>query len=207
MAKRNKFKGMEPVDEQTRKFKFGLETITEKGQVVGRVYRRQPLFETMYVRGEITREELQALRYYRERYELSHRSLMRSCLAPTIRVRNHGGGLSPLSSRAAQEVEIMEAAAGLFLPALRALAIGDMSFNKIAIERYGSQQIQINGKTRIVPRSKQHSRKVKSDFFAALKCFLPVAQSFFVSNFSVDLTTHTGHKSFKSGNAFISPSA
>jgi hypothetical protein len=198
MADKKRYKGIAPVDEQARRFKYELETVTERGQVVGRVYRRKPLFETMLARGEVSRDEAQAMRYYRERYELSHYSLTRSCL-----LQHHGrslsGGMSPISLRAANEVSVMEAAAGLFLPAFRKVVIEDMSFNRIAMERYGSQQVVAGGSYRIVPKSKQHTRRIKAEFLAALQCFLPVAQSFFVSNFSVDLPTHTRHKKSISG--------
>lgn len=186
---------VEPVVEQSRKFKYEPYNVTDKGQIVGRVYRRQPIFETMFTRGDIGREEAQALRYYRERYELSHHSPLRSCLSPTIgNGRNYFGGLSPLALRAGQEVDFMESAAGLFIAALRGVAIEDMSFNRIAIERYGSKQITIGGRERIVPRSKQHARRVRSEFYAALKCFIPAAQSFYIANFFVDFPTHIEHK-------------
>lgn len=198
--KREKLVG--PVAEQGRRFKFEPYNITEKGQIVGRVYRRNPIFETMVLRGEIGRDEAQALRYYRERYELSHQSPVRSCLNQTIgNGRNYFGGLSPLVIRAAQEVDFMENAAGLFIAALRGLAIEDMSFNRIAIERYGSKQITVGGRERIVPRSKQHSRRVRSEFYAALKCFVPAAQSFYIANFFVDFPTHIDHKRSICGNA------
>jgi hypothetical protein len=194
---------VEPVVEQSRRFRYEPHNVTDKGQIVGRVYRRQPLFETMLARGEIGREEAQALRYYRERYELSHQSLVRSCLNPTIggNSRDYFGGLSPLALRASQEVDYMEAAAGLFIAALRGLAIEDMSFNRIAIERYGSQQITVGGRERIIPRSKQHSRRVRSEFYAALKCFMPAAQSFYIANFYVDFLAHKKHKRIICGNA------
>jgi hypothetical protein len=162
-----------------------------------------PLFETMLARGEISRAEAQALRYYRERYELSHFSLTRSCLLQTAGRSLASGGCSPMAMRAASEVCFMEAAAGLFLPAFRKVVIEDQSFNRIAMERYGSQQVKIGKVERIVPKSKQHTRRVKAEFLTALKCFMPVAQTFFVSNFSVDLPTHTGHKKSISGVASI----
>ncbi len=196
-----KLKLVEPVLEHARKFKYEPHNITEHGQIVGRVYRRQPLFETMLARHEISREEAQALRYYRERYELSHHSLTRSCLSSMVGGRSNSGGSSPLSTRAAQEVQIMEASAGLFIMALRFVAIDDLSFNKIAIERYGSQEIMVGGRGRIVPKSKQHTRRVRAEFFAALKCFMPAAQSFYISNFFVDLPTHISQKNNICGNA------
>jgi hypothetical protein len=198
MADKKRFKGVAPVNEQARRYHYDLETVTEHGQVVGRVYRRRPLFETMFARGEISREEAQALRYYRERYELSNFSLTRSCLLQRYG-RSLNGGSSPLVLRAASEVQAMEAAAGLFLMAFRKVVIEDMSFNRIAMDRYGSVQKDIGGQQRIVPKSKQHTRRIKSEFLTALKCFLPVAQSFFVSNFSVDYPTHTRHKRSISG--------
>lgn len=202
MAGEKRAKLVQPVAEQARKFKYEPYNITEKGQIVGRVYRRQPLFETMLARGDIGREEAQALRYYRERYEISHQSLVRSCLNQTIGSgRDYFGGLSPLAMRAGQEVDYMEAAAGLFIAALRGLAIEDMSFNRIAIERYGSKQITVGGRERIVPRSKQHSRRVRSEFYTALKCFMPAAQSFYIANFFVDFPAHAGHKRNICGNA------
>lgn len=198
MADKKRFKGVAPVEEQARRYSYELETITERGQVVGRVYRRRPLFETMLARGEISRSEAQALRYYRERYELSHFSLVRSCLNQRFG-SGHAGGTSPLSLRAAREVGLMEAAAGLFLPAFRKVAIEDMSFNRIAIDRYGSKQEEHSN--RVVPKSKQHTRRIKSEFLAALNCFMPIAQSFFVSNFSVDLPTHTRQTKVTTGIA------
>jgi hypothetical protein len=201
VAKRN-LKLVEPVAEHARKFQYEKHEVTEKGQVVGRVYRRRPLFETMASRCEISREEAQALRYYRERHELSHRSLTRSCLSPSIGSgRDYFGGLSPLSMRAKQEVQIMEDAAGLFIHSLRMVALDDLSFNKIAMERYGTQQITVGGRERIVPKSKQHTRRVRSEFYAALKCFMPAAQSFYVANFFVDLPTHMGQKRVISGSS------
>ena len=200
MAEKKRFRGVSPVEEQARRYNYALETVTERGQVVGRVYRRQPLFETMLARGEISREEAQALRYYRERFELSHFSLVRSCL-----LQRYGGavtgGSSPLALRAASEVDVMEAAAGLFLPAFRKVVIEDMSFNRIAMERYGSQEVKRGNVTRIEPKSKQHTRRIKAEFLTALNCFMPAAQRFFVSNFSVDLPTHRQDKKRISGNA------
>lgn len=196
MADKKRFKGVAPVEEQARRYTYELEAITERGQVIGRAYRRKPLFETMFARHEITREEAQALRYYRERYELSHFSLTRSCLHQRFG-RGSAGGASPLVLRAASEVDRMEAAAGLFLPAFRKVVIDDMSFNRIAMDRYGSRHDEQTN--RIVPKSKQHTRKIKSEFLAALQCFMPVAQSFFVLNFSVDFPTHTRHAKRTSG--------
>jgi hypothetical protein len=141
------------------------------------------------------------LRYYRDRFELSHMSLTRSCLAETYGSGNYFSGLSPLATRAREEVDLMEIAAGLFSRTLQLVAIEDMSYNRIAIERYGSRQMTIGGRERIVPRSKQHSRRIKAEFFTALKCFMPAAQSFFVSNFYVDLPARAKHKSIICGNA------
>jgi integrase len=202
-VKNKREKLVEPVIEQIRKCKYEPYNLTEKGQIVGRVYRRQPLFETMLARGDIGQDEAQALRYYRERYELSHHSLTRSCLNPSIGGggRDYFGGLSPLTTRANQEVDLMENAAGLFVSALRGVAIEDMSFNRIAIERYGSKQVTIGGRERIVPRSKQHARRVRSEFYAALKFFMPAAQSFYISNFFVDFSGHALHKRIICGNA------
>jgi hypothetical protein len=199
---KQKFKVAELPLEQVRKCKFELHQLTEKGQIVGRVYRRQPLFETMQARGELTREEAQALRYYRERHELCHRSLTRSCLSPTVGGRsNNFGGHSPFSTRAGQELQMMEDAAGLFVGALRAVAIEDLSFNKIAMARYGSKQETVGGRERILPKSKNHARKVRAEFYAALKLLLPTAQSFYVLNFPVDFMAHMAQKSINGGNA------
>jgi hypothetical protein len=204
MAKNEKAKrkAVQPTKEQQKHHDYAIEAVTERGQIVGFAYRRKPLFETMYARGEINKDELQALRFYRERYEASNRSPVKSCLAPKFG-RTSGVGITiPLSSAASGEVAFMEAAAGLWAVVLRQVAVEDQSFNRIAMNRYGSEEVPCaNGRNRLRPKKKSHARRVRSEFFTALGLFLPAAQSLYSVNLGVDFLAHAQHLPVIPGNA------
>lgn len=198
MAKdKKKCKAISPSDEQLARYSYALEAVTDQGQVIGRAYRRRPLFQTMLSRGEISHAQHYAISFYVEQHNLSNRSLTRDSLAP-FNGSGDGSGILPCTLRGASEVRIMDKAMGALANTFKAVVIDDDSFNRIAIARWGSKQHEFrSGKTVrqiIGPKSRTHPRRIKDEFCAALELLMPIAYSMCAVNYSVDLCDHTKHK-------------
>jgi hypothetical protein len=176
----------EPTPEQIGHFVLGP-VRTEKGQVIGRAYRRQPYFETlakMPLRASdqkgprlITPDQLRALRYYRANHELTVVSETR-CALNQERGSGEAIGL-PITLLSARGVKDCEVGLGALVHTLRAVALEDKSFAQVAMERWGSrdrQRIVIgSGKKKpriakeIVPKSSAHPGIIRQEFLDALK--------------------------------------
>ncbi|WBO22307.1 hypothetical protein [Sphingomonas abietis] len=165
---------------------------TEKGQVVGRAFRRQPYFVTLAKlpadrtqpkgRRLISAEQFKAMRFYRAAWEGSQSSQMRCALDVSVR----GIGMSrndretiPPGYWEAQRLKDCEKPFGAALrETMRAIILLDQSFAQVAMMRWGSRDRQriITGtgkqKPRIVnevvPISKNHSEMVKQEFLEGL---------------------------------------
>jgi len=192
----------QPTEEQRRRVVYNRRDVrSEMGHPLGVAYHREPVFETMAKRpGAITADELSALRFYRAAFDRQERSPTKSCL--DFNANGGGGSRDPASSvmnatpsivEARRKVRLCEAALGKALSVMRAVALHDMSFSEIAIERYGhrpqnwidvnvpvlidGRQPIVDGKPlmkaehreKIVPRSGRHRELVRQEFIAGLR--------------------------------------
>ena len=161
---------------------------TEKGQVVGRAYRRQPYFVTLaklpadrkQPKGNrlITAEQFRAMRFYRASWEASQASEMRCALDVSVR----GGGdreTIPIGYWESQRVADCEKPfGGTLLWTMRAIILHDQSFAQVAMMKWGSRDRQRvivgTGKQKprivneVVPISNAHSDMVRADFLEGL---------------------------------------
>lgn len=175
----------EPTPETIGHFVLGP-VRTEKGQVIGRAYRRQPYFETLAKlpanasdqKGSrlITADQLRALRYYRTNHELTVVSETRCALN-----QERGGGEAlglPITLLSARGVKECEVGLGALVDTLRAVALHDQTFAQVAMARWGSRDRQRvvlgTGKQKpriakeVVPKSSAHPAIVREEFLTAL---------------------------------------
>jgi hypothetical protein len=163
---------------------------TEKGQVVGRAFRRQPYFATLAKlpadpktpKGHrlITSDQLRAMRFYRAAWEATQASETHCALDVSLA----GGSASfepniPMQMWESGRVADCERhLAGWLLATLRAVVLDDQSFSGVAMNRWGSRERQriIVGKgkeqprvvSEIVPRSSAHAATVRDEFLKAV---------------------------------------
>lgn len=173
----------EPTPEQHRKgvFERGGSKI-ERGQVSALAYRRQPRFETLAKDkdGGISDDALRAMRFYRERFEASNRSLTRCALDVTGRGGGGGTPSAPPTIMADHAVRTIEAAIGAYITTVRAIVLDDQTFSEVAIERFG-------GKANVdkpMPRSGRHRQIVRDEFMAGLTRLTSAAAPFLISGLS-----------------------
>ncbi len=179
-----------PTDEQRGMFSDKPVAVrTEKGQVVGRAYRRQPYFVTLaklpadrtQPKGKrmITAEQFRAMRFYRASWEASQASEMRCAL--DVSVRGGGGDREtiPVGYWEGQRVADCERPfGGTLLWTMRAIILQDQSFAQVAMIKWGSRDRQRvivgTGKQKprivneVVPISKAHTEQVREDFMFGL---------------------------------------
>lgn len=176
-----------PTGEQMAHAQYGLQDIVDtvpggKSITIGKAYRREPYFEELARREAtgISADDLRCLRYYRNRFEASQRSPIRSVLN-----RDAGGGkgegpmLAALMS--ASDHRFLEVGIGALVHTLRAVALEDKSYAQVAMARWGSREQQwiVKGefKTKIVPKSGKHPGIIRDEFLQALArltaCALP----------------------------------
>lgn len=178
-----------PTPEQRRKADYVRESSkTAHGQVTSRAYRRKPLFETLAKTSkDITPAGLRALRVYRERFEDTQASETRSVLDMEERGGGVPGSRIPRIIDADFTVKLFESAiGGAILSTVRAVALEDMSYSAVAIQRYGSRkqswivqersrQRDKDGKPRmrfvekIVPRSNTHREIIRDEFVLGVR--------------------------------------
>lgn len=117
---------------------------------VGMARRVKPVIDTLYEAKEprLTREEWEALTYYRDQASLADRSPVRSCIDFAPR-GTHGPGIAILSAK--YETERLEAAMGSHTPIVRAIAVDDISPSQLCIMLSGGRD---EGGT-IKPRSRK----------------------------------------------------
>jgi hypothetical protein len=160
----------QPTPEMQARVTFDLNDVkTEMGQILGRAYRRRPLYETMRAAGAISPDEVDALRFYRTAHDRCEYSPMKSCL----NVEHGGGGFSAVAVAftsspsiviARRNLRLCEATIGHGLNVMRAVALHDRSFSELAIDRHGSRE---NG-GKVVPRSGRHRAEIRAEFHDAL---------------------------------------
>ncbi len=159
---------------------------TQHGQSTSVAFRRQPAFETLAKdkRSGIGRDDLLALRFYRDKHEESAMSLTRCALD----VQARGGGLPsclPPGLDADGTLKALEAAMGAVVDVVRAVALEDCSYSDIAIARWGSrrqswiEQEASRARTksgrkmayveRIVPKSGRHRERIREEFLLGLR--------------------------------------
>ncbi len=162
---------------------------TEKGQVVGRAFRRQPYFVTLaklpadrtQPKGKrlITAEQFRAMRFYRASWEASQASEMRCAL--DVSVRGGGGERETIPSGYWESQRVADCEkpfGGTLLWTMRAIILQDQSFAQVAMIKWGSrdrQRILVGtGKQKprivneVVPISKYHTDQVREDFLFGL---------------------------------------
>jgi hypothetical protein len=154
-------------------------------------YRRQPLFETTAKKGnDIDRDGLQALRFYRERYEATAASLTRCALDVEGRGGGTGQGLPPILD-ADYMLRAIEAAIGPLVDTMRAVALEDRSFSEVAISRFGSrtqswvEQEKSRSRTKqggkmvfvdkVVPKSGRHREIIREEFLLGVARLIAAA--------------------------------
>lgn len=170
-----------PTPEQRQHARYELEPITERGQVVGRAYRKQPWFETLAARGDISSSALEALRFYRNSYESSFYSEMRCALD-----RSGIGGRGSSYAMISEPPEVSIAKSNLagcergisspLLDSLRAVGLYDLRYREVAMERFGYRMADYieNGKhlQKRAPKSGRHRELVKDEILAAVELLI-----------------------------------
>lgn len=154
---------------------------TEAGVKMGRVYHREPWFESLIKRDwteaqrekrppAFTVDDLHALRRYRTAHEASLRSETRSSLNIERGGTGERGEQSPALIRARRDVAMMEAWLGPLAETMRAIAIDDMSYAQVAMARFGYREVDIYDdatgtfRTRTSPRSGRHPTLIREEF-------------------------------------------
>jgi hypothetical protein len=177
---------VKPTPEQMRRAQYEPQSAkTHKGQVTSSAYRRRPLFETL-AKGKsgIDADGLRALRFYRDRYEGTAKSLTRCALD----IEGRGGGdphRLPPGLDADYIVKRCDAEMGAVADTMRAVALEDQSFSEVAIARFGSrtqswiEQEKVRGRTKkggklrfvekIVPKSGRHREIIRDEFLLGLE--------------------------------------
>lgn len=170
-----------PTPETMRRADYVEEPIYDRSggrvSLVGKAFKRKPRIET--IEG-LTTDQRRALRYYRSVFDRSEQSEMKSQLD----IRPRGGGGAEAAIGRLQEIafangEIARIEAMIsrpaWLPILRAVALHDVDFKQLAIERYGSREVQrIDVSARkpkvastIEPRSGRHREIIRQEFLWA----------------------------------------
>lgn len=172
---------VQPTPEQQLRVRYERGKVTnEMGQTIGVSYQRRPLIETMGAKGQIAPDELAALRYYRTAFDRCERSATKSCL------NNDGSGGGFLSTAgfadigipasvldAKMRLEICERVMGANVDTMRSVALHDLSFSQVAIQRFGGrdQEWIVEGEHRykIVPKSGRHREIIREEFVTGLR--------------------------------------
>lgn len=174
---------MEPTAEQRRHGRYVEQDIVDtkpggKSITIGKAFRKEAKFERIKGLGD---EQLKALRFYREAFDQSEASEVKSAL--DIRPRGNGGLSSQevwVERQAGARIRMVALEHGLggAVHTLRDVALGDMTFSDLAIKRYGSREVSkiITGKGRqkprivneIAPKSGKHRDAVRVEFFLAV---------------------------------------
>lgn len=180
-----------PVPEQSDRFtERPVAVRTEKGQVVGRAYRRQPYFVTLAKLPAdprtpkglrlITADQLRAMRFYRSAWEATQASETRCAL--DFSVRGYGGNGPAVPARLWEDGRLRDCESrlrGYVLDTIRGVVLCDLSFAGVAMGRWGSRERQrvIIGKGKekprivneIVPRSSAHAALVRDEFLFGVR--------------------------------------
>lgn len=171
-----------PTLEQQRHARYVEQDIVDtkpggKSITIGKAFRREAKFERIKGLGD---DQLKALRYYRATFDQSEASEVKSALD----IRPHGSGMSAQEvwsekqAAARMRLAALERGIGAVVHALREVALRDVTFSDLAIQRYGSREVQriVTGKGRlkprivneIVPKSGKHREAMRAEFFLAV---------------------------------------
>lgn len=166
-------KGLAPTDEQQHRVHYRHEAIVERGITVGRAYRRQPWFETLGARGDLDADQLRALRFYRSCAEACARSETKSCLDVRPRGSSDDGRGTPTAIVIARRnLEACERPLGILVHTVRAVALHDMRYADLAMQRFGSRDLDmiVNGhsSTKPAPKSGRHTAQIKQEFVSGM---------------------------------------
>ena len=183
-----------PTAETAAHAPYGLEPVrTDKGQLLGRAWRRQPWFESLAKRDTggagragraplIGADALAALRFYRNAFEMAERSAMNSSLdiLPGGAGPGQGQGrdLPPSVLIARADVALCESLMGEWRPTMRAVVLEDRTYAAVAMARFGSRdQDWFDAAAGIfvvkpVPRSNRHPLIIRSEFLAGLQALV-----------------------------------
>lgn len=164
---------------------------TEKGQLLGRAWRRQPWFESLAKReaGEAKRagrapligaDDLAALRFYRNAFEMAERSAMKSSLdiLPGGAGPGQARDLPPSVLIARVDVALCESLMGEWRPTMRAVSLEDRTYAAVAMARFGSRDqdwFDVAAGAFVakpVPRSNRHPLIIRSEFLAGLQALV-----------------------------------
>lgn len=170
---------MGPTPEQRRHFEYEEDKVVDqlpggRLSIRGRAWQKRPKFLTIAGLGD---EQIRALKYYRDVFDRSEKSEMKSAL--DIRPRGNGGGTGLLSETIAGArgmLIVLEAGIGAPVHTLRAVALNDISFRDLAMQRYGSREVQRIDMTRrkpqviksIEPKSGKHRDIIRQEFMLAV---------------------------------------
>lgn len=167
-----------PTPEQMVHATYSLSDVVDtlKGGVtitIGKAYRREPYFEELARREAtgISADDLRCLRFYRNAFEASQRSPVRSVLN-----RDSGGGVGDGPMLAAlissSDHTYLERDVGAVVHTLRAVALNDKSYAQVAMERWGTREQRwiVDGqhKVKIVPKSGRQPGYIRDEFMLAL---------------------------------------
>ncbi|WP_257556444.1 hypothetical protein [Sphingobium sp. CFD-2] len=166
-----------PTPEQRQRANYELNDIVDvvpgKASVaIGKAYRREPYFEELARRDAtgIGGDDLRCLRFYRNRYEASLRSPVRSVLNRDAGGAGEGPMLAALIS--SSDHRWLEREVGALVHTLRAIALEDKSYAQVAMERWGSREqdwiVKGESRTKIVPKSGKHPTIIRDEFLQAV---------------------------------------
>ncbi|AHE55899.1 hypothetical protein [Sphingomonas sanxanigenens] len=178
-------KPMKPTAEQMRHGSFEEVDIVDKkaggtNVTIGHAYRRQPRYVSIDGLGTA---QMKALSFYRAVYDRSERSETRCALDARWGSSGAGAGIGALElteglAHARSLLASIESGIGANLDTLRAVALQDQTFSEVAMERYGSREVErvVAGKGRVppaivktlAPRSGKHRTLVRDQFMTAL---------------------------------------
>jgi hypothetical protein len=180
----------EPTPEQQMRADYVEQDIVDvlaKGRItIGKAYRVRPRFEKIEGLGV---DQLRALRFYREAFDSSQLSEVKSAL--DIRPRGSGGSngaLAAIEARAGggQTLRMIEVQLGALVHTMRAVALHDLTFSEAAMKRFGAREVDYidigKGKrkprstVKLVPKSGSHRQIVRDEFFQGLNLLIKAVE-------------------------------
>jgi hypothetical protein len=181
-----------PTPEQAAQAGFDLQSVrTDGGQVMGRAWRRLPWFESLAKRGAgeaardhrpalIGLDEINALRFYRNAAEMAARSEMRCALniVPGGVMPGVGRDLPPAVLIARENLALCEGRMGPWLSTMRAVVVDDRTYAAIAMDRFGSRDVDVYDErtgtflSKPAPRSNRHPAIIRAEFLSGLQALV-----------------------------------
>lgn len=141
------------------------------------IYRKHPWFESLCGRDDaFNDEDLAALRYYRNAYEAAQHSETKCSLASMVHGSGGGNGEPSLAAARAKSVLArLEPALGSLLVTMRAIALEDLTYEQVAMARFGYRHADyFDAATGVFtqrprPTSGRNPGKIKAEFIAGTK--------------------------------------